>query len=108
MSKNLKFRAKVIKGLVDALDNEESYLRKYRLIGKVCGLLGGFIFTLILIASLHTYSSTITWFIVVSAISGLLIGLSLYFNSSAMQWPIIREFTNIEAIREAAKNEKNL
>jgi len=105
MNKNEKLRAKIIKGLVKALDDEESYMRKYRLIGKICGLTGGFVLGLTLLASLQTNTSTNTWVILISAIAGLLIGLSAYFNSSAMQWPIIREFTDIEAIRDAAKNE---
>lgn len=105
MNRNEKLRAKIIKGLVKALDDEESYMRKYRLIGKVCGLSGGFILGITLLASIQTNTSTNIWAVVISAISGLLIGLSAYFNSSAMQWPIIREFTDIKAIREAAKNE---
>lgn len=96
----------MIKGIVNALDNEEPYLRKYRLIGKVCGLLGGFILSLTILATLQSCNSTNIWVIVIAAISGLLIGLSAYFNVSAMQWPIIKEFINTQAIREAAKSEK--
>ena len=106
MRKNLEFREKMIKCLVNVLDNEEPYLRKYRLIGKVCGLLGGIILSLTVLASLQNNSSTNTWLIVIGAISGLLIGLSVYFKSSAIQWPIIREFINIQAVHEAAKSEK--
>ena len=96
----------MIKGIVNALDNEDSHLRKYRFIGKVLGVFGGFLFGLTIVVTLKSCNSTIFLFVIISAISGLLIGLSAYFNSSAKQWPIIKEFINTKAIHEAAKNEK--
>ena len=106
MKSNLKYREKMILGIIYALDNEDSYLRKYRLIGKVLGVLGGFFLGLTVVVTLQSCNSIIIWFIVISSISGLSIGLSTYFNSCAKQWPIIKEFIDIQAIREAAKNEK--
>lgn len=43
------------------------------------------------------------WFVVAGAVDGLVLGLAVFFASSAEQWPVNREFLDVDAIREAAR-----
>lgn len=93
----------MLRGLVRALDNEESHVRRYSRIGQACAVLGGLVFVLALFAALRASDTADGWFVVSGAVAGLLIGLAIFFNSSVEQWPVTREFLNVDAIREAAR-----
>ena len=103
MSKADRYRAKLLRGLVRALENEESHVRRYSRIGKACGVLGGLVFGLAIFAALRASDTADVWFVVSGAVAGLLMGLAVFFNSSIEQWPVTREFLNVVAIREAAR-----
>ncbi|MGZ8982311.1 MAG: hypothetical protein ACXW2D_16325 [Burkholderiaceae bacterium] len=103
MSRADRFRAKMVRGLARALEDEESHVRKYRRIGKACGVLGAFVITWALYAAWGGSDAADLWFVVLGAVGGLSIGLALFFNSSVEQWPVNREFMDADAIREAAR-----
>lgn len=103
MTKADRYRAKIVRGLVRAFDDEEAHLRRYRRVGKMCGLLGALIFTLALFSAWGGNDAADLWFVVSGAVGGLFIGLAVFFNSSVEQWPVNREFLNADAIREAAR-----
>ena len=103
MSRADRFRAKLVRGLARALEDEESHLRKYRRLGKACGVLGALVLTLALFAAWSGGDAADLWFVLLGAVGGLAIGLALFFNSSVEQWPVNREFMDADAIREAAR-----
>ena len=98
-----RFRAKMVRGLVRALDDEEAHVRRYRRVGTTCGMLGALIFTLALFAAWQGSDAADLWFVVAGAVGGLLMGLAVFFNSAVEQWPVNREFLNADAVREAAR-----
>jgi len=93
----------MLRGFVRALENEELHLRRYRRIGKVCGVLGALVFVLAFFAALRAGDTADLWFVVSGAVAGFVMGLAVFFNSSVEQWPVTREFLNADAIREAAR-----
>ena len=93
----------MLRGLVRALGNEELHVRRYTLIGKACGALGGLVFAL---AFWGASDAADVWLMVAGGVSGFLIGLAVYFISSVEQWPVTREFLNVDQIREAARREQ--
>jgi len=90
----------MLRGLVRALDNEESHVRRYSLIGKACGAVGGLVFALSLLAASDAAG---VWLVVSGAAAGILMGLAVFFISSVEQWPVTREFLNVDEIREATR-----
>lgn len=94
----------MVRGLVRALDDEESHLRRYRRVGTTCTVLGAVMFSLALFAAWGGSDAAGVWLVVSGAAGGLLIGLAVFFGSSVEQWPINREFLNADAIREAARH----
>lgn len=93
----------MVRGLARALDDEASHLRKYRRLGNACGVLGGLVISWLLFAAWGGNDAADLWFVVLGAVSGLSIGLALFFNSSVEQWPVNREFLDADAVREAAR-----
>ena len=98
-----RHRAKMVRGLVRALDDEESHVRRYRRIGTACSFLGALVFILALFAAWGGSDGADVWLVVAGLVGGLLIGLALFFISSVEQWPVTREFLNVDAVREAAR-----
>ena len=103
MTKADRLREKMVRGLVRALDDEASHLRRYRRIGHACTVLGAVVFTLSLLAAWNVTDAAGAWFVVSGALGGLLLGLAVFFHSSVEQWPVNREFLDEDAIREAAR-----
>jgi uncharacterized protein YacL len=99
------YRAKVIKELVRGLENESRYLRKYSLLGKSLGTIGGLLFGLLLMSALRLNDQNLLWFLCLGTTSGILIGLSVYFGTSVKQWPVVKEFIEANKLQEAAKHE---
>ena len=100
MAKADRHRAKMLRGLVRALDNEESHVRRYSLIGKACGALGGLVFALSFLAA---NDAADVWLVVSGVAASILMGLAVFYISSVEQWPVTREFLNVDEIREAAR-----
>lgn len=103
MSRADRFRARMVRGLARALEDEEAHLRKYRRLGQACGVLGAMVLTWSLFAAWGGSDAAGLWFVALGAVGGLLIGLALFFNSSVEQWPVNREFLDADAIRDAAR-----
>ena len=103
MSRADRYRAKMVRGLVRALEDEEAHVRRYRRIGKACSVLGALVISLALFAAWGGSDAADLWLVVSGAIGGLFWGLAVFFNSSVEQWPVNREFLNVDAIREAAR-----
>lgn len=99
-------RAKLIKALARALGNEASHLRRYYWLARACGVLGGLIFSLALFSALRVGEPSGIWFAALGTTGGLLIGLAIYCGSSVQQWPVIREFINIQAVQDAARRDE--
>jgi hypothetical protein len=103
MTKADHYRAKMVRGLVRALNDEASHVRRYRRIGTTCSVVGALVFTLALFAAWGGNDAADLWLVVSGAVGGLFIGLAVFFHSSVEQWPVNREFLNVDAIREAAR-----
>ena|SRR5688572_19008761 len=106
MHTNQRRRAKLIKALARALGNETSHLRRYYWLARACGVAGGLIFGLALFSALRVGEPSGIWFAALGTAGGLLIGLAIYFGSSVQQWPVIREFINVQAVRDAARGDE--
>ena len=105
MTPSDRYRAKMMRGLVRALDDEEAHVRRQRRMGKACALLGGVVLALALLAALDGRQVAGIWFVVAGAIGGLLVGLAVFYASSVEQWPVNREFLDVDALREAARRD---
>ena len=99
-------RVKLIKALARALGNEASHQRRYYWLGKACGVFGSLIFGLVLFAALRIGEPAGIWFTALGTAAGLLIGLAIYFASSVQQWPVIREFINVQAVQDAVRRDE--
>lgn len=80
MTKADRYRAKMVRGLVRALDDEESHLRRYRRVGTTCTVLGAVMFSLALFAAWGGSDAAGVWLVVSGAAGGLLIGLAVFFR----------------------------
>ena len=103
MAKADRFREKMVRGLVRALEDEQSHLRRYRRIANACSLVGSVVFALSLLAAWNATDTARAWFVVAGAVGGLLLGLAVFFHSAVEQWPVNREFLDVDALREAAR-----
>ena len=68
-------------------------------------LLGGLSFGLALFSALRDGEKASAWLVALGGTGGLLFGLVIFFGTSVRQWSIIREFLNVEAIREAGRQQ---
>jgi hypothetical protein len=68
-------------------------------------LLGGLSFGLALFSALRDGAKASAWLVALGGTGGLLFGLAIFFGTSVRQRPIIREFLNVEAIREAGRQQ---
>lgn len=93
----------MVRGLVHALEDEGAHVRRYRRIANACSVLGALIFSVALFASLGGSDASGLWLVVAGTVGGLFLGLAVFFHSSVEQWPVNREFLNVDAIREAAR-----
>ncbi len=106
MAKADRFRARMVRGLVRALDDEASHLRRYRRIATACTVAGALIFSLALFAAWGSTGAAALWFVLGGTVGGVLLGLAVFFQSSCEQWPVNREFLDVDAIREAARRDE--
>lgn len=98
-----RYREKMVRGLVRALDDEESHLRRYRRVGHACSVLGAVMLALTLSAAWGGADGAGPWYVMAGAVGGLSLGLAVFFHSSVEQWPVNREFLDVAALREAAR-----
>lgn len=103
MSSNDSYVVKVTKALSRALSHETTHIRKYYWAGKVAAFFGGLMVGIAFFVAFGDARSSTLWLIGVSALGGLLIGLSIYFSSSVKQWPVLKRFLNAQAVHEAAR-----
>lgn len=103
MTKADRYREKMVRGLVRALNDEASHVRRYRRIANACNTLGALVFVLALFAAWGGTGGGGPWFVVSGAVAGVLLGLAVFFHSSVEQWPVNREFLDVDALREAAR-----
>ncbi len=106
MAKADRFRARMVRGLVRALDDEASHLRRYRRIATACTVAGALVFSLALFAAWGEMGAAAFWLVVAGAVGGVLLGLAVFFQSSVEQWPVNREFLDVDSIREAARRDE--
>jgi len=101
MNKEEKIRAKCINNLTTILANEDRELRRINRYSWVCSILGFALATFAVLGMLN--DTTPSYLVGIPALlGGLTIGLAIYFENSLTQWPVIKEFLNIEAIKDAA------
>jgi hypothetical protein len=100
-----RLRTKMIRGLLRALDDEAQHVRRYTRVGTACTGAGAFVFAIGLLLSMQAGAGA-WWFMIAGLAAGVLIGLGIFFNSSVEQWPVTREFLDVEALREAGRREE--
>ncbi|MBC5786101.1 hypothetical protein H8N03_24395 [Ramlibacter sp. USB13] len=100
-----RYRARMLRGLVRALDDEEAHLRRHRRMAGACSVAGALVFTLALFAAAAGSDAAGPWLVVAGAVGGVFLGLALFYHSSVEQWPVNREFLDVDAIREAARRQ---
>jgi hypothetical protein len=106
MAKGPHSREKILRMLVQALEDEQRYLRKYRRLGACFGVVGGAWLVLAILAGFGSSETDTIWLVLSGAAAGLLVGLAVFFNSSVEQWPVIREFLNVDAVRKASHRDE--
>ena len=106
MLKRSHSREKIVRALARAVDDEQRHLLKYRRLGTGFAVVGGAWLTLAILAALGSPETDAIWLALSCAAGGLLVGLAVFFLSSVEQWPVIREFLNVEAVREASRRDE--
>jgi len=106
MFSNANYRAKMVRALAQALDGEAAHLRKYYWLGKGAAFSGGILVGIALFASFQGGRPSVVWLVAAGTLGGLLIGLSIYFNSSVKQWPVLKRFINVQAVQEAVRQDE--
>lgn len=100
MPQSKRTERKVVASLIALIEQEEKQLWKIRLLAWSLSVSGGLLIGLFLIPATIEKSHA-GWFLGVGFVAGIFIGLSVYFFSSLAQWPIVRRFLNISAIKSA-------
>ena len=105
MARSDRFRQKMVRGLVRALDDEASHLRRYSRIATACSGAGALIFSLALFAAWNVGGAATLWLVLAGAAGGVFLGLAVFFHSAVEQWPVNREVLDVDAVREAARRD---
>jgi hypothetical protein len=100
MPQTSRTERKVIASLVSLIDKEDRQILKIRLLAWSLSLIGGMLVGIFLIPAIDQKNEA-GWFMGVGLVAGILIGLSIYFFSSLVQWPVVRRFLNVSAIKSA-------
>ena len=106
MSDDAKFRAKVLRGLARALADERSHLLKYGRWGTWTAFAGSVLVVVALLFAFDRHGFSAILFVALGAVGGILMGLSIYFSSAVKQWPVVRRFLDVQAVKEAAARDK--
>jgi drug/metabolite transporter (DMT)-like permease len=94
------FRNKLVKALKKEIDREDTHSR-YIFLSRVIGI-SGCLLIFFAFYSDNLRSDTPSWLILIIGIfGGTALGLSTYFYNAGKQWPVILEFLNIDAVRNA-------
>lgn len=72
---------------------------------RVRGGYSGLSFGLALFSALRDGEKASAWLVALGGTGELLFGLAIFFGTAVRQRPIIREFLNVEAIREAGRQQ---
>ncbi|MGI9302313.1 MAG: hypothetical protein ACR2RB_06345 [Gammaproteobacteria bacterium] len=100
MTKMEKTERKVVALLAACIENEKKQLSKARALAYGLSIVGGVLFGVSLVPAIQA-EGHIGWFLGIGIVAGVLIGVSVHFYASLVQWPILRRFLDIEAIRKA-------
>lgn len=100
MPQSKRTERKVVASLFALIEQEERQLLKIRFLAWSLSISGGLLVGFFFIPAIKEKSQA-GWFMGVGLVAGILIGLSVYFFSSLAQWPVVRRFLNIPAIKDA-------
>jgi hypothetical protein len=106
MSDDAKFQAKVLRGLARALADERAHLLKFGRWGNWTSLAGSVLVAVALLYAFDRHGFSGVLFVVMGAVGGVLMGLSIYFSSAVRQWPVVRRFLDVQAVKEAAARDE--
>lgn len=98
-----KYKQKVIKELAALVDSEEVVLGKYIRYNRIL-LFSGFLLCIVSLLESFEPHWPLPLIAAIGVAGGLLIGRSITFGSSVVQWPIMKQFINAEAIRKAHRD----
>ena len=96
-----KLERKVVVSLAKFLANESALLERWRMGGKILGIVGWALVFLSLIAAFR--EPLVERSIVAAALlGGLFAGLGAWFSCFAAQWPSVRQFVDRQAVERRA------
>jgi hypothetical protein len=102
MNDNERYRKKTLAGLAALFKNEEAELRKFRRTSSVLQYLGAFALVVSVWIAWDTGEWPLALLALFAAAGGLMMGLSLLFDVSWRQWPIIKPLLDRATIERDA------
>lgn len=104
MNRTQRTERKVLATLVTLIEKEQAQLSKIRILAWVTSMGGGLLFGLMLIPAIRAESQE-QWFFGMGLVAGVLMGISVSFHASLAQWPVIRRFLDVGAIKREHERE---
>jgi hypothetical protein len=96
----MAYEARLLRQLKKLVENESRELKRIQRVAFILGVIGWLtVFAAFLEASKPNWP---LWVIATCAsVGGICIGLSIMLKTAHRQWPVVRRFLNIEAIKDA-------
>jgi len=101
MSPDAKLEGKIVRTLAKFLANEQILIRRWRVVGKASIFLGSLLWVLAIFS--YAQEAGASWiFAALSGVGGLCLGLGIWFTTFVAQWPVVRQFIDVEQVRRRA------
>jgi hypothetical protein len=98
-----RFKRKTLSGFISMYRNEATELRKFQRSSAVLTWLGAIVLVVACMAAWNTGAWPAFLISLAAAAGGIMLGVSLWFDTSHRQWPIIRPLIDQVALDLAAK-----
>ena len=87
--------------LAKFLANEQILIRRWHIVGKASIFLGSLLWVLAIFS--YAQEAGASWiFAALSGVGGLCLGLGIWFTTFVAQWPVVRQFIDVEQVRRRA------
>ena len=101
MSPDTSLEGKIVRTLAKFLANEQILIRRWRVVGKASIFLGSLLWVLAIFS--YAQEAGASWiFAALSGVGGLCLGLGIWFTTFVAQWPVVRQFIDVEQVRRRA------
>lgn len=105
MTKEEARERRLVRSMAGFIENEPQKLARLRVYYKITAVVS-WLMLMFTFLVLFQAGSTFGWVIGLGFAAGATLGANIYFHNAIIQWPVLRRFLNVEAIKEAAREER--